>query len=87
MVDGVVITSTLDSTYGNMIEYSIAGNEHVSILYAHNSKNIVKIGDKLKAGDIIGYMGSSGRSTGSHLHLEIKYKSKQVNPANIFKFK
>ncbi len=53
-----------------------------STLYAHNSKNIVKVGQKVKRGYIIGYVGSTGNATGPHLHYEIWKDGKPVNPNN-----
>jgi murein DD-endopeptidase MepM/ murein hydrolase activator NlpD len=51
-----------------------------STIYAHNKKNAVKVGQKVKRGDVIGYVGSSGKSTGPHVHYEIWEKGKNVNP-------
>ena len=51
-----------------------------STIYAHNKKNAVKLGQKVKRGDIIGYVGSTGKSTGPHVHYEIWEKGKSVNP-------
>ena len=48
--------------------------------YAHNHRNIVQEGDYVQRGDIIGYIGSTGRSTGPHLHFEVVYKGNPVNP-------
>ena len=55
-------------------------------LYGHLSRRAVKVGDKVKAGDMIGYGGSTGRSTGPHLHYEIRYKGYPIDPNNIFDF-
>jgi murein DD-endopeptidase MepM/ murein hydrolase activator NlpD len=51
-----------------------------STIYAHNKKNAVKLGEKVKRGGIVGYVGSTGKSTGPHVHYEIWEKGKSVNP-------
>ncbi len=51
-----------------------------STAYAHNKRNLVKIGQQVKRGDIVGHVGSSGRSTGPHVHYEVWEKGKRVNP-------
>ncbi len=51
-----------------------------STVYAHNSKNAVKVGQRVKRGDIIAHVGSTGKSTGPHVHYEIWDKRKSVNP-------
>ncbi|MCI0469635.1 MAG: M23 family metallopeptidase, partial [Nitrospirae bacterium] len=56
-----------------------------SSLYAHNSTNTVEIGQKVKRGDIIAYVGSTGNTTGPHLHYEIWINEKPVNPEKFLK--
>ena len=51
-------------------------------LYAHCSKKIVKAGQQVKRGDIIGYVGSTGLSSGPHCHYEVIRDGKKVNPIN-----
>ena len=67
-----------DKRSGNyvVLEY---GNYTVS--YCHLSKALVQKGDSVNAGDVVGISGSTGRSTGEHLHLTCKYKGKYVNPS------
>ncbi|MEC7864031.1 MAG: peptidoglycan DD-metalloendopeptidase family protein [Bacteroidota bacterium] len=53
-------------------------------LYAHMSKYIVRRGEKVKRGDVIGYVGSSGTSVAPHLHYEVHYNGKKINPVNFY---
>lgn len=71
--------------YGNAIIID-HGNE-ITSLYAHLSKIFVKIGDEVNSNTIIGLMGSTGRSTGDHLHLEVRVKGYSVNPRTIIPLK
>jgi hypothetical protein len=57
---------------------------HDSFIYAHLSKYNVKRGKKVKRGDLIGYVGSTGRSQAPHLHYEVRYNKQQVNPINFY---
>jgi murein DD-endopeptidase MepM/ murein hydrolase activator NlpD len=65
--------------YGNMIV--LAHGDDIFTVYAHNSKNKVDKGDRVDKGEVIGYIGNTGRSTGPHLHFEIRVKNKVKNPA------
>lgn len=67
---GVVLTSAHHSSYGNYVV--ISHGDGVSTLYAHMSKRAVKVGDVVSQGQVIGYVGSTGRSTGPHLHFEVR---------------
>ena len=65
--------------YGNYVIID-HGNEFIT-LYGHLSEVDVEIGDEVKKGDVIGKMGSTGFSTGDHLHIEIRYQGYILNPA------
>jgi murein DD-endopeptidase MepM/ murein hydrolase activator NlpD len=64
--------------YGNVIVIKHPDGHHT--VYAHNSKHFVKKGQRVSQGEVIGRVGSSGRSTGPHLHFEIRKKNKVRNP-------
>lgn len=80
--DGVVIFAGWQSGYGKVV--IISHGYGYTTLYGHNSKLLVEKGDKVKRGDVISKMGSTGRSTGSHLHYEVKLNGSTVNPAKYF---
>jgi len=77
--DGVVTWSGKRSGYGNLIEVN-HGNGLVT-RYGHNQKQLVAAGDTVKKGQLIALMGSTGRSTGPHVHFEVLRNGKPVNPA------
>ena len=77
--DGVVSWAGKRSGYGNLIEVN-HGNGY-STRYGHNQKHLVKTGDKVKKGQQIALMGSTGRSTGPHVHFELLRNGKTVNPS------
>ena len=83
MAKGKVVKSEYNSGYGNFVEVD-HGNGFVT-KYAHLNKSYVKKGQKLEIGDSIGEMGSTGRATGPHLHYEILYKGKDVDPMPFIK--
>ncbi|BCD67316.1 peptidoglycan DD-metalloendopeptidase family protein [Nitratiruptor sp. YY09-18] len=70
--------------YGNVIK--IAHVYGFSTLYGHLRKILVKKGDFVKKGQIIGYMGSTGLSTGQHLHYEVRFDKKPLNPLNFIRW-
>jgi len=76
---GVVIHAEFSGQYGNMVEID-HGNDLIS-RYAHLSKFNVKVGDMVLRGARIAEMGSTGRSTGTHLHFEVHQRGVAVNPA------
>lgn len=75
---GVVTYSGPRYGYGNMVEIN-HGNGFVT-RYAHNKQNLVAVGDVIRKGQVIAQMGSSGRSTGPHVHFEVLQNGKVVNP-------
>ncbi len=80
--DGVVVRSGPFAGYGNCI--TIRHAYGFETLYSHQSKNLVKAGDKVKAGQVIGLTGRTGRATTEHLHFEVKFKGRRLNPAVLF---
>jgi len=80
VADGVVTFAGFKNGYGNTIDID-HGNGYKT-RYAHNSKNVAKVGDRVRADEIVAKMGSTGRSTGSHVHFEVLLDGKPVNPAS-----
>ena len=76
---GVVVYAEYHAAYGNMAEID-HGNDLIT-RYAHASKLLVKVGDMVLRGAKIAEMGSTGRSTGTHLHFEVRQRGVSVNPA------
>ena len=75
---GVVSFAGQKSGYGNVIEID-HGNGYVT-RYAHNSRNLLSVGDPVRPGDVIAKVGSTGRSTGTHVHFEVWDNGRLVNP-------
>lgn len=81
--DGTVVNVTVSPIgYGKYVE--IDHGFGYSTLYAHMEGFNVKPGQKVKRGDIIGYVGNTGKSSGPHLHYEVRIKGKAVDPAHYF---
>ena len=80
VADGTVISAGYSGSYGYLVK--VDHGNGVETWYAHTSKMYVKKGDTVKAGDVIAAVGSTGNSTGPHLHLEIRVNGEHVNPQN-----
>ncbi|ASK99712.1 M23 family peptidase [Xanthomonas citri pv. fuscans CFBP 6996] len=78
VADGVVSYAGVRGGYGNVVEVD-HGNGYVT-RYAHNSRLVVKVGDLVRAGQQVARAGSSGRSTGAHVHFEVWADGRVVNP-------
>lgn len=79
VASGVVTFSGKRYGYGNMVEIT-HGNGYVT-RYAHNLKNVAKTGERIEKGQVVSLMGSSGRSTGPHVHFEVVKDGYVLNPA------
>jgi murein DD-endopeptidase MepM/ murein hydrolase activator NlpD len=81
--DGVISKAGRNGAYGHYV--SIRHNSEYSTAYAHLSKykKGVRVGKRVKQGAVIGYVGSTGRSTGSHLHFEVVRDGKRINPLSV----
>lgn len=83
--DGIVRVRSFDRNgYGYYIV--VRHKNGLETLYGHMSKLIAEVGQEVKAGDIIGLGGSTGRSTGPHLHFEVRYQGLSINPTEMFDF-
>ncbi|MGY1458159.1 MULTISPECIES: M23 family metallopeptidase [unclassified Luteimonas] len=78
VADGVISYSGRRSGYGNVVEID-HGNGYVT-RYAHNSANVVQVGDLVRVGQKVARAGSTGRSTGAHVHFEVWENGHVVNP-------
>lgn len=76
--DGIVSKAERFSSYGNYIQIEHGGE--LQTRYAHLSGYAVSAGQSVRKGDLIGYVGSTGRSTGPHLHYEVRIAGQAVNP-------
>ena len=80
--EGIVLFADSKSGYGRMVDVQLLPSGHV-VRFAHLRELLVTKGDKLSAGDVVGIMGSSGRSTGRHLHFEYIVDGKMRDPEGI----
>lgn len=79
--DGTVVHAAGMGGYGNIIV--ISHGDRLFSVYAHNNKNFVKRGDRVHQGQVIGQVGNTGRSTGPHLHFEIRHDSNALDPKRL----
>ena len=77
--DGVVSLASWNGGYGNCVMINHGGG--ISTLYGHGSKIVVKAGQTVKQGDVIMYVGSTGVSSGPHLHFEVRKNGSHVEPS------
>ena len=83
VADGVVTWSSDRYGYGVMVE--INHGSGYSTRYAHNSENLVAVGDEVKKGQVVALMGETGRATGPHLHFEVLHNGRRVNPVKFIR--
>ncbi|MFT5874711.1 MAG: murein DD-endopeptidase MepM/ murein hydrolase activator NlpD [Clostridium sp.] len=83
VLDGTVTYATWEDGYGNVVK--IAHNEGIETIYAHCSAITVKKGEVVKLGEKIGEVGSTGNSTGPHLHFEVRENGEPINPQKYIK--
>jgi murein DD-endopeptidase MepM/ murein hydrolase activator NlpD len=77
---GVVVYAAVRNGYGKMVEINHGGG--FSTRYGHHKELIVKVGDIVKKGQVVALMGSSGRSTGPHVHFEVYKNGRVVDPSS-----
>ena len=80
--NGTVVYSGWRQGYGETIEIDHGFN--YSTLYAHCSKRFVRVGQKVKRGEVIGLVGNTGKSTGPHVHYEVHYNNRPIDPRNFY---
>ena len=81
--DGEIVQAGWFQGYGQCVR--IRHKNGYETLYGHLSKILVHASQKVTAGEVVGYMGSTGRSTGTHLHYEVRKNGKPINPVNFLK--
>lgn len=82
--DGMVRVAKYSSSYGNVVV--VRHYNGLETLYAHFSELKVQPGQTVRAGEVLGLGGSSGRSTGSHLHFEVRFRGLTIDPQEIFTY-
>jgi len=83
VADGVVTWSADRYGYGIMVELNHGSG--YSTRYAHNSENLVAVGDEVKKGQVVALMGETGRATGPNLHFEVLHDGRRVNPVKFIR--
>lgn len=80
--DGLVVFAGRRLGYGKLV--NVEHGFGISTRYGHLDRYVVKKGQRVKKGDIIGYVGTTGRATGSHLHYEVRLRNQPLNPLRFF---
>jgi murein DD-endopeptidase MepM/ murein hydrolase activator NlpD len=80
--DGVVSFVGTDETFGEVIV--ISHRPDLETMYGHNSKILAKVGDSITAGQVVTRIGNTGQSSAPHLHFEIHWRGKAVNPESVY---
>lgn len=80
---GKVVFAGRRGTYGKLI--IVDHDNGYQTYYAHLNSIVIEVGDSINQGQIIGYMGQTGRTTGTHLHYEVRYSGRPLNPIQYFK--
>ncbi len=80
--DGLVVFAGRHRGYGKLV--TLGHPFRISTRYGHLGRVAVKVGQKVKKGDILGYVGSTGRATGPHLHYEVRFNDRPLNPLRFF---
>lgn len=81
VLEGTVVFSGVQGAYGNVVV--LEHPDFVMTVYAHNEKNLVKVGEKVEKAQQIATAGSTGNASGSHLHFEYRIKGKAINPRKV----
>jgi len=83
---GVVTFAAYAGNYGNkvVIDHGVQGGDRIATVYGHLSRFAVSVGAEVSAGQVIGYVGSTGRSTGPHLHFEVRINGQAVDPIRFY---
>ena len=84
MKNGIVTRSNYDKAWGNAV--FLKHDDNLESIYAHNSVNLVKEGDRVGGGQPIAIIGNTGKSTGEHLHFEVRQNGESINAFTKFKF-
>lgn len=79
LADGIVTYSGVNGGYGNLVELEHSDGFHTR--YAHNDGNLVRVGQRVRKGVVIATLGSTGQSTGPHVHVEVRQHQMAVDPA------
>jgi len=79
LADGVVSYSGVNGAYGNLVEIDHGAGYRTR--YAHNESNLVDVGQRVSKNQMIATLGSTGKSTGAHVHVEVRYQGRAVDPA------